>query len=104
MEMETEEMSCHKFAKSSTIKCSFGGRIFLSFISMNSEPENYSLDKTAFNKLTFEEAGNHFAYWKNKSYKERLEAACYLINQMFGTTPQTPIDTTVFTKRRHKND
>lgn len=53
--------------------------------------------------MTVKEAGDHYGYWKTKSYKERLEAACYLINQFYGTTPETPVDKTVFTKRKHKN-
>ncbi|MEO6290489.1 MAG: hypothetical protein ABIO76_11235 [Ginsengibacter sp.] len=65
--------------------------------------KNYSLDKTAFKAMTLREADNHYGYWKNKTLKERLEAACYLINQFYGTTPQTPVDKTVFTKRKHAN-
>ena len=70
---------------------------------MEKETGKYMLDKTVFQASTVEEADNHYAYWKDKSLKERLEAACYLINQFYGTTPQTPIDKTVFTKRKHKN-
>jgi len=70
---------------------------------MSEESPKYRLDKTAFQGMTVEEADNHYTNWKNKSLKERLDAACYLINQFYGTTPQTPIDKTVFTKRKHKN-
>lgn len=65
--------------------------------------KNYPLDKTTFQAMTLGEADNHYRYWKDKSLKERLDAACYLINQFYGTTPQTPIDKTVFTKRKHVN-
>lgn len=68
-----------------------------------SSSKNYPLDKTAFQAMTLREADNHYDYWKDKSLKERLNAACYLINQFYGTTPQTPIDKTVFTKRKHAN-
>jgi hypothetical protein len=70
---------------------------------MKEEPEKYRLDKTVFQATTVEEADHHYGYWKNKSLKERLEAACYLINQYYGTTPQSPLDKTVFTKRKHPN-
>ena len=65
--------------------------------------KKYSLNKTAFQAMTVWEADNHYGYWKNKSLKERLDAACYLINQFYGTTPQTPVYKTVFSKRKHGN-
>lgn len=68
-----------------------------------SENKKYRLDKTAFQAMTVQEADNHYGYWKTKSHNERLEAACYLINQFYGTTPQTPVDKSIFTKRKHKN-
>jgi hypothetical protein len=70
---------------------------------MDDASKKYTLDKTVFRAMTIQEADNHYGYWKNKSMKERLYAACYLINQFYGTTPQTPVDKTVFTKRKHKN-
>ena len=70
---------------------------------MKTEPGKYNIDKTAFSGMKAEEADNHYAYWKNKSYTERLEAACYLINQMYGTTPKTPLNKGVFSKRKHKH-
>ena len=70
---------------------------------METESEKYRLDKTVFSKSTVQEAGDHYSYWKSKSYQERLDAACYLINQMYGTTAQTPLNKTVFSKRRHKH-
>jgi hypothetical protein len=70
---------------------------------MSDEDKKYRIDKTAFRAMTVQEADDHYGYWKNKSHKERLEAACYLINQFYDTTPKTPVDKTVFTKRKHKN-
>ncbi len=63
---------------------------------------NDRLDKTAFKSQTYEEADNHTAYWRTKTIGERLEAAFKLINQVYGTTNQTPLDRTVFSKRKHK--
>jgi hypothetical protein len=70
---------------------------------MADDSKKYRLDKTAFQAMTVQEADHHYGYWKNKAMKERLDAACYLVNQFYGTTPQTPVDKTIFTKRRHKN-
>jgi len=60
----------------------------------------FRLDKTAFKASTAKEADNHVAYWRTKSGRERLEAGFYLINQFYGTTNATPLDRTVFTKRK----
>ncbi len=70
---------------------------------MEDSSKKFQLDKTTFQAMTVQEANNHYGYWKNKSMKERLDGACYLINQFYGTTPQSPLDKTVFTKRKHKN-
>ncbi len=71
---------------------------------MDDDLKKYRLDKTVFQAMTVQEAENHYGYWKNKSFKERLDAACYLINQFYGVTPHTPVDKTVFTKRKHRNE
>jgi hypothetical protein len=71
---------------------------------MDDASKKYTIDKTAFQAMTLQEADRHYGYWKNKSMKERLDAACYLINQFYRTNPHTPIDKNVFTKRKHKND
>jgi len=70
---------------------------------MDDYSKKYTLDKTVFQAMTVQDVDNHYGYWKNKSLKERLDAACYLINQFYGVTPQTPVDKTVFTKRKHRN-
>jgi hypothetical protein len=64
-------------------------------------PKKYRLDKTAFKVQTFEEADNHYGFWENKSTKERLDAACYLICMTFKVKPSTKLDKTVFSKRKH---
>ena len=73
------------------------------FYTMSETAKKYPLDKTAFRGMTVQEADDHRSYWKNKSMKERLNAACYLVNQFYGTTPQTLLNKTVFTKRKHGN-
>jgi hypothetical protein len=59
------------------------------------------MDKTAFKVQTFKEADNHYGPWENKSTKERLGAASYLICMSFQVKPSTKLDRTVFSKRKH---
>jgi len=68
---------------------------------MSKQAEKYILDKTIFRAMGVEEADGHVRYWKAKTLQERLNAACYLLHQFYGTTPQTPIDKTDFAKRKH---
>lgn len=65
------------------------------------EVKKYPFDKTAFSKMSFEEANNHYGYWKNKTMKERIDAAFYLIYQIYNVNKHTPLDKTVFSKRKH---
>lgn len=67
------------------------------------EEKKYRLDKTAFQAMSAEEADIHYGFWKKKSMQERLNAACYLINQFYSVTEKTPVDKTVIKKRKHKN-
>ena len=64
--------------------------------------QKFRMDRTAFKAMTAAEADDHVTYWKDKSPRERLEAACYLINQAYGTTPQTKLDRTIFSKRKRE--
>jgi hypothetical protein len=68
---------------------------------MSHESKKYSLDKTVFQAMKVEEADNHAGYWRKKTLGERLDASCFLIHQFYGTTPQTPIDMSVHSKRKH---
>jgi hypothetical protein len=65
----------------------------------NSDPK-YRLDRTVFKATNAKDADDHVTEWKNKSYLERLEAAWFLINQVYGTTSKTPLDRTVFSIRK----
>ncbi len=62
--------------------------------------QKFRLDRTAFKATTASEADDHVSEWKNKTYIERLEAAWYLINQIYGTTSKTKLDRTVFSARK----
>jgi hypothetical protein len=67
------------------------------------ENKSYNLDRNSFRGMTFEEADNHYGFWKEKSLTERLNAAFYLIYTMYGVNKHTPVDKTVFSKRKHPN-
>ena len=54
-----------------------------------------------FKARSFEEANSHYHIWENKTTKERLDAASYLICMAFGVEPTTRLDRTVFSKRMH---
>lgn len=64
-------------------------------------PKKYPLDRTYFKVSTLQEAGND-TYWKDKSLKERLEAAYYLITSAYNFSPETPptLDRTYFATRK----
>ncbi len=61
------------------------------------------LDTTIVTAQTFSEANDHVSYWKNNTPLERLNAACAIINQIFGVTPKTKADRTILTARKHAN-
>ena len=50
--------------------------------------------------LVFLEADNHVSYWENKSESERLDAACFLIYQTYGTNQFRKVDRTISSKRK----
>ncbi len=67
------------------------------------EDNNYRLDKTAFKAMTLEEADDHVNYWNNKTESERLNAACFIINQIYGVTQFTKVDRTITDKRKQSD-
>ena len=67
------------------------------------EQEEYKLERTLLKSMTFGEADDHVSYWENKTVAERLNAACFIINQIFGTTAFTKIDMQIRDKRKHLN-
>ena len=67
------------------------------------EEDNYKMDRSLVQKQTFEEADDHVRYWEDKTPLERLNAACFIINQIFGVTPQTKVDKTLVVARKHEN-
>lgn len=67
------------------------------------EHDNYKLDRGLLRSMTFEEANDHVSYWADKSQTERLNAACFIINQIFNTTPFDKVDLKITDKRKHPN-
>ncbi len=65
------------------------------------EEEKYKLDRTELRSMTFEEADDHVTFWKDKTESERLNAACFIINQIFGVTPSDKIDFNFIDKRKN---
>lgn len=63
--------------------------------------EKYRLDRKLLKSASFAEADDHVTYWKNKSEEERLNAACFIINQIFDVTPSTKMNKSITDKRKH---
>jgi hypothetical protein len=70
---------------------------------MSNDENPYKFDRTAFQAMSFEEAADHYGYWKDRPVKERWDAGCYLSMKMYGCDKHTPIDKTVFNKRKHSD-
>ena len=55
----------------------------------------YKLDRNVLTAMTVEEADDHVTRWKG------LNAASFIINQIFDVTPFSRIDLTFTDKRKH---
>ncbi len=65
------------------------------------EEQKFRMDRTKVSAQTFEEANDHVTYWLDKTEDERLNAACFIINQIYGVTQHTKVDRTVTSCRKH---
>ncbi len=63
----------------------------------------YKLDRTVLQSMTVAEADDHVTYWNNKSESERLNAACFIIYQIFNVSPSDKVDLRFTDKRKHLN-
>lgn len=63
--------------------------------------KDYEIDRKKVVAQTFDQANDHVSYWADKTPEERLNAACFIINQIYGVTPQTKVDRSVVSKRKH---
>ena len=64
---------------------------------------NYKMDRSVVKGQSFEEADDHVSYWLEKTPLERLNAACFIINQVYGVTPQTKVEKNLVMARKHDN-
>ena len=59
------------------------------------------MDRTVVSKATFEEADDHVTFYKDKTPLERLNHACFIINSIFNSSPNTKVDKTIISSRKH---
>lgn len=61
---------------------------------------DFKLDKTFYKATTLSDAANNIDYWQTKTYRERLEAAHYLIKIAYRISEFPPMDKTIFSTRK----
>ena len=60
------------------------------------------MDRSIVSKSTFDQATDHVTFHKDKTPLERLNAACFIINNIFQISPQTKVNRTTTSKRKHQ--
>ena len=65
------------------------------------EDNKYKMDRTVSSASSFAEADNHVTYWEDKTPMERLQAACFIINNLYNVTAATKIRKDIMTARKH---
>lgn len=63
----------------------------------------YTLERKLVTASKMELAESSVTYWENKTPEERLNAACFIINSIFGVTAKTKVEVSVISRRKHKN-
>jgi hypothetical protein len=63
--------------------------------------ENFKMDRKSVAASSFKEADDHTTYYKDKTPLERLNNACFIINQIFQVSPTTKIDKTIIQSRKN---
>lgn len=63
--------------------------------------KSFRMDRNAVSQSTFKEADDHTTFFKNKTFDERLNHACFIINQIFKVNPSTKVDRTLTQSRKH---
>jgi hypothetical protein len=66
----------------------------------SSAPDMLRLDRNIFKATNAKEASNHIQDWKDRSYKERLEGAFFLICHAYSIDADLKMDRTIFEKRK----
>lgn len=59
------------------------------------------MDRTVVSKSSFKEADDHVTFYKDKTPKERLEAAYYLIKYVFQKDEHYKMDKSITYSRKH---
>ena len=47
------------------------------------QSDNFRMQRTTVTSTSFEDADDHVTYWLDKTPLERLNAACFIINNLF---------------------
>lgn len=64
---------------------------------------NYKMKRNVLTFSSFAEADDHVSYWLDKTPIERLNAACFIINNLFSVSPDTRIKKDILIPRKHNN-
>jgi hypothetical protein len=59
------------------------------------------MNRTIVSKSSFCEADDHVTHSKDKSPLERLNLACDIINSIFNSSPNSKVDKTITSSRKH---
>lgn len=63
--------------------------------------QQYRIDKTVVSKSSFKEADDNVTYFKNKTPLERLNHACFIIHQIFNSSPKAKLNRQITTVRKN---
>ena len=64
------------------------------------EESKYKMDRTASSASSFKDVDDHVTYWEDKIPMERLQAACFIINNLYGVTSKTRVRKDIITARK----
>ena len=64
------------------------------------EDNQHKMNRSVVSASSFEEADNHVEYWQNKTPMERLNAACFIINNLFNITAATQMRKDILIARK----
>jgi hypothetical protein len=67
------------------------------------QEDNYRMQRRIVTGTSIEEADDHVTYWLDKTPLERLNAACFIINNLFSVTAATGVKKDIVVSRKHNN-
>ena len=67
------------------------------------QSDNFRMQRTTVTSTSFEDADDHVTYWLDKTPLERLNAACFIINNLFSVTATTRVKKDIVISRKHNN-